>query len=236
MASKGVWVTPRDYSLDLRFGAIFSFLISFLVWTCEQICGMMSFLETLEKLFNTRDLYQVLSLDKSASESEIKRAYRRKSLEVHPDRVPRAEKVVATEKFQALSRVHSVLSDQDKKAVYDDSGEVEDDIVVQERDWDAYWRILFKKITVEDIREFEASYKGSEEEENDLKSAYIDYEGDMDAIMENVLCATVEDEPRYREIIQRLVDAKEIPKYKKFTNEEKRKKKARKQKVSVFIN
>ena len=102
MASKGVWVTPRDYSLDLRFGAIFSFLISFLVWTCEQICGMMSFLETLEKLFNTRDLYQVLSLDKSASESEIKRAYRRKSLEVHPDRVPRAEKVVANRKIPSV--------------------------------------------------------------------------------------------------------------------------------------
>ena len=191
----------------------------------------MSFLKTLEKLFETRDLYQVLSLSKSASESEIKRAYRRKSLQVHPDRAPPEEKISATEKFQALSRVHSVLSDPDKRALYDESGEIDDEMVVQERDWEAYWRILFKKITVEDIKEFEVSYKGSEEEMADLKSAYLDYKGDMDAIMENVLCATLEDEDRYREIIERLISSKEVPKYETFTNEGKGKKKARKQKV-----
>jgi len=192
----------------------------------------MSFFETLETHFGTRDLYEVLRLTKAASESEVKRAYRKKSLEVHPDRAAEKDKATATEKFQCLSRVYSVLSDQDKRALYDESGEVDDDVVVQERDWDAYWRLLFQKITVEDIAEFEKNYKGSEEEVNDLKSAYLDYQGDMDAILENVLCATVDDDERFRGIIEELISKEDLPKFPAFVSEGKKKKKARKQKVS----
>lgn len=194
----------------------------------------MSFFETLERLFGVRDLYEVLHLTKTASESEIRRAYRKKSLQVHPDRASEADKTTATEKFQCLSRVYTVLSDPDKKALYDESGEVDDDVVVQERDWDAYWRLLFQKVTLEDIAEFEKQYKGSEEEKSDLKAAYLDYEGDMDTIMENVLCATIEDEERFREIIEMLIAKEGLPKFPAFVNEGKMKKKARKQKVSVY--
>ena len=192
----------------------------------------MSFFETLETHFGTRDLYEVLRLTKAASESEVKRAYRKKSLEVHPDRATEEDKATTTEKFQCLSRVYSVLSDQDKRALYDESGEVDDDVVVQERDWDAYWRLLFQKITVEDIAEFEKNYKGSEEEVNDLMSAYLDYQGDMDAILENVLCATADDDERFRGIIEELISKEDLPKFPAFVNESKRKKKKKKKKVS----
>ena len=57
---------------------------------------------------------------------------------------------------------------------------------MQDRDWGDYWRLLFPKITVEDIRSFEVKYKGSEEESEDLKRAYLRHEGDMDRIMEDV--------------------------------------------------
>lgn len=192
----------------------------------------MSFFETLEKHFGTRDLYEVLRLTKAASESEVKRAYRKKSLEVHPDRAAEEDKATATEKFQYLSRVYTVLSDQDKKALYDETGEVDDDVVVQERDWDAYWRLLFQKITVQDIAEFEKNYKGSEEEINDLKSAYLDYQGDMDAILENLLCATVDDVERFTGIIEELISKEDLPKFSAFVNDDKKKKKTRRQKVS----
>lgn len=196
----------------------------------------MSFFETLETHFGTRDLYEVLRLTKAASESEVKRAYRKKSLEVHPDRAKEEDKATATEKFQCLSRVYSVLSDQDKRALYDESGEVDDDVVVQERDWDAYWRLLFQKITVEDIAEFEKNYKGSDEEVNDLKSAYLDYQGDMDTILENVLCATADDDERFRGIIEELISKEDLPKFPAFVNESKKKKKARKQKVRIYFS
>ena len=192
----------------------------------------MSFFETLEALFGVRDLYEVLHLTKTASESEIKRAYRKKSLQVHPDRASDEDREEATKRFQCLGQVYSVLSDPDRRAIYDESGEVEDDIIVQERDWEAYWRLLFKKITVEDIAEFEKQYKGSEEEMSDLKAAYLDYEGDMDAILENVMCATVDDDERFRKIIKELISKENLPKFPAFVNEGKKKKRARKEKVS----
>ena len=196
------------------------------------LTAKMSFFETLETLFGVRDLYEVLHLTKTASESEIKRAYRKKSLQVHPDRASEEDREEATKRFQCLGQVYSVLSDPDRRAVYDESGEVEDDIIVQERDWEAYWRLLFKKITVEDIAEFEKQYKGSEEEMSDLKAAYLDYEGDMDAILENVMCATVDDDERFRKIIKELISKENLPKFPAFVNEGKKKKRARKEKVS----
>ena len=195
----------------------------------------MAFLDKLDQLYGTRNLYEVLQLDKTASEPEIKRAYRRTSLQVHPDRVAPEERAVATEKFQALSKVHSILSDQGKRDLYDESGEIDEEIVVQERDWDAYWRLLFKKITVEEIKEFERAYIGSEEERNDVKSAYVDYEGDMEKILENVLCCTVDDEGRLREIIEELIKKKEVPKFKAFTHESESNKRTRKKKVYLSL-
>ena len=65
---------------------------------------------------------------------------------------------------------------------------------MQDRDWTDYWRLLFKKVTVDDITAFEKSYKGSEEEAETLRSAYVDCEGDMEKILEEVsvcLCVCV---------------------------------------------
>ena len=58
---------------------------------------------------------------------------------------------------------------------------------LQKKDWAQYWRILFS-LSVEDIRSFEKTYKGSEEECGDLKIAYLKHEGDMDHILEEVEC------------------------------------------------
>ena len=60
-------------------------------------------------------------------------------------------------------------------------------LVIQDRDWTDYWRLLFKKVTVDDITVFEKSYKGSEEEVETLRSAYVDCEGDMERILEEVI-------------------------------------------------
>lgn len=73
--------------------------------------------------------------------------------------------------------------------MYDEDGTVDeenDTILKQDRDWSEYWRLLFSKVKIEDIKSFEESYKGSEEERDTLKSVYVDSEGDMDAIMDGV--------------------------------------------------
>ena len=69
-----------------------------------------------------------------------------------------------------------------------------------------------------DIAKFEEEYKGSEEELADLKAAYLDGDGDMDYIMDNVLCATQdEDEARFSDVIKKWIAAGDVPDLKKFS-------------------
>ncbi|XP_043534572.1 dnaJ homolog subfamily C member 9 [Chiloscyllium plagiosum] len=190
----------------------------------------MGLLEQCEETFGTSDLYQVLGVRSGASEGEIRRGYRKVSLQVHPDRVTDVEKEKATEKFQILGKVYAVLSDGEQRGLYDEQGIVDEeaDIVKQDRDWEEYWRLLFKKVTVADIKEFEAKYKDSEEEMTDIKQAYLDFEGDMDGIMESVLCSTPGDESRIRAILEAAIKAQELPAYTAFTKETASKQRARK--------
>lgn len=67
-----------------------------------------------------RDYYQVLGVDKNASPDEIKKAYRKKAMEFHPDKNPGDN--VAEEKFKEANEAYEVLSDGDKKARYDQYG------------------------------------------------------------------------------------------------------------------
>lgn len=66
------------------------------------------------------DFYDVLGVGRKASDAEIKKAYRKKSLQYHPDKNPSED---AADKFAEVARAYEVLSDEDKKAAYDDGGE-----------------------------------------------------------------------------------------------------------------
>ena len=59
----------------------------------------------------------------------------------------------------------------------------------------------------------------------------MEYEGDMEQILENVLCCTVDDEPRFAEILTDLVNKEELPEYQAFTKENKKQKTGRRKKV-----
>jgi molecular chaperone DnaJ len=67
-----------------------------------------------------RDYYEVLCVDRSATEQELKKAYRKLALELHPDRNPGDP--TSEEKFKEASEAYQVLSDQDKRSVYDRYG------------------------------------------------------------------------------------------------------------------
>lgn len=66
------------------------------------------------------DYYEKLGLTKTASESEIKKAYRKLALKYHPDKT--AGDKVAEEKFKEVSEAYAVLSDSEKKSEYDTYG------------------------------------------------------------------------------------------------------------------
>ncbi len=67
-----------------------------------------------------RDYYEVLGVSKSASEAEIKKAYRKLAKENHPDLHPGDKEAEA--RFKEINEAYEVLSDADKKARYDQFG------------------------------------------------------------------------------------------------------------------
>lgn len=72
-----------------------------------------------------RDYYEVLGLQKGASTDEIKKAYRKLAIKWHPDRWQQAsdaEKKTAEENFKELAEAYGVLSDDNKRARYDQFG------------------------------------------------------------------------------------------------------------------
>lgn len=68
----------------------------------------------------TKDYYEVLGVDKSASAEDIKKAYKRMAIKYHPDRNPDDKEAEA--KFKEAAEAYSVLSDADKRARYDQFG------------------------------------------------------------------------------------------------------------------
>jgi molecular chaperone DnaJ len=73
----------------------------------------------------TRDYYEVLGVNRNATENEIKKAYRKLALQYHPDRNQGDKK--SEEKFREISEAYSVLSDPQKRAQYDQYGRVLDE-------------------------------------------------------------------------------------------------------------
>ena len=108
----------------------------------------MPLLDDCLQFFQTKDLYAVLQLERTASVEEIKKSYRRLSLKYHPDRHDSLAKEQMTRVFQTLSKVHFVLSDADKRSFYDSTGLVDkEDGLDGAADWDDYFRALFPKIS-----------------------------------------------------------------------------------------
>ncbi|MDG1728373.1 MAG: molecular chaperone DnaJ [Algibacter sp.] len=67
-----------------------------------------------------RDYYEILGINKSASTAEIKKAYRKKAIEFHPDKNPDDKDAEA--KFKEAAEAYEILSDDNKKARYDQYG------------------------------------------------------------------------------------------------------------------
>ena len=67
-----------------------------------------------------RDYYEILGVARTATDSQIKTAYRKLAMECHPDRNPGDH--AAEEKFKEAAEAYAILSDSDKRSKYDRFG------------------------------------------------------------------------------------------------------------------
>lgn len=164
-----------------------------------------------------KSLYDILGVEKTANQQEIKKAYYKLALRLHPDKNPDDEE--AKEKFQQLQKVISILGDDEKRAVYDQTGCVDDadlagDVI---QNLQAFFRAMYKKITEADIEEFEANYRGSDLEKKDLIEMYKKYKGNMGRLFCCMLCSDPKlDSHRFKDIIDEAIAAGELKPTKSF--------------------
>lgn len=160
---------------------------------------------------NEKSLYKLLGVERTASQQEIKKAYYKLALRLHPDKNPGDEE--AKEKFQQLQKVIAVLGDEEKRALYDQMGYVEDadlagDVVQSLYE---FFRSVYRKVTEADIEEFEANYRGSDSEKNDLINLYKKCKGNMNKLFCSMLCSDPKlDSHRFKEILDGAIASGEI--------------------------
>ncbi len=70
-----------------------------------------------------KDYYKILGVGKTASDAEIKKAFKTQARKCHPDMHPENEKAKWTEKFKDLNEAYTVLSDKQKRTIYDQVGQ-----------------------------------------------------------------------------------------------------------------
>jgi DnaJ homolog subfamily C member 9 len=100
-----------------------------------------------------------------------------------------------------------------------------------EFNWTDFYRAQFKEIINSDaIERFKKEYQGSEEEKMAVIESYVMNEGDLDAVYEEVMLSNpLDDDERYRAIIDAEIDAKRVEAYDAYTKETKASKRRRKE-------
>ncbi|KAJ2155961.1 hypothetical protein GGF46_005498 [Coemansia sp. RSA 552] len=173
------------------------------------------------------DLYELLGVQRTAGDEELRKAYRKQALRTHPDKWAHldsgsAEAQAKTLAFQQLGFAYAVLKDTKRRARYDKTGSVDESVVEDGKDWDAYFRELWSGVVdASTIAEFSKTYKGSAEEHADILAAYTQHKGDLDLVFTEVMLAEVDDEPRFVELIEAAIKEKSLKRTKAFTRSKK---------------
>lgn len=186
---------------------------------------------TVDEAPTAIDPYAILGIEKEATSSQITSAYRKAALKCHPDKVSADEKDAAHAKFQEVAFAYAILSDERRRKRYDTTGRTEESLDLEDDDfnWTDFFRNQYKDVvTAEKIDDFARSYKGSEEEREHVLRAYEKVKGNMDKLYNEVMLSDVlEDDERFRAIIDKGIRDGEVDGFEAYTGETEKKRKAR---------
>ncbi|RAK95068.1 DnaJ domain protein [Aspergillus ibericus CBS 121593] len=176
------------------------------------------------------DLYDILGVQEDATPDQIKTAYKKMALKHHPDKVPQSQKEEANTKFQQIAFAYAVLSDEKRRKRYDRTGST---AVAVYRDDDFNWVDFYREqfsaaIDENALDQIKKDYQGTEEEAKDVLAAYETHRGDLDKVYESVmLCNVIDDDERFRAIIDTAIAEGRTKEYKKYVEEPEKKRQLR---------
>jgi len=147
------------------------------------------------------------------------------------DKVQHHERDSAHTKFQEIAFAYAILSDERRRRRYDTTGNTSESLQIEddEFNWSAFFKAQWADaVTVEKLNDFKTTYKYSEEERQDVLATYRSVNGDLDMVFTQVMLSNpLEDEDRFRSIINDAIAAGEIDAHKAFTHESEDKKRRR---------
>lgn len=180
----------------------------------------------------TIDPYEVLHLSKTATADEVKSSYRKLALKHHPDKARPEDRESAHKTFQEIAFAYGILSDERRRRRYDSTGNTAESANIDDDDfnWVDFFREQSENVVRGDmIEQVKREYQGTEEEQNDVLTAYEEGQGNMDAVFESVMCSEVlVDEERFRKIINDAIAKDEVEAYSRYTKESKKSREKRK--------
>ena len=151
------------------------------------------------------------------------------ALKYHPDKMEKSD-ATAGDMFQKILCAYNILKDTNKRAIYDKTGVVSDkDPTSVEQFVEAYqyYRNEFPELREQDIESFEQKYRNSIEEKNDLIEFYLDNEGKMTLILQNIILSRNSDIKRFLKFFEQELKSgeqkEELLKWKKNFNKTKKK-------------
>ena len=161
----------------------------------------------------SENLYSLLGLQKTASNSEIRKAYKRLVFLCHPDK--NKSDPNASTKFSNISRAYKILSNPASRKLYDETGEYDEENEGEIKITETlnYFRKIYSP---KDIESFEKKYVNSKDEEEDLINFYNENGGDIKKILEWIPFSKNEDVQRYIKIYEKLFKNKTLKKNKKY--------------------
>jgi DnaJ family protein C protein 9 len=108
------------------------------------------------------DPYETLGVLSTATATEIRTAYRKRALAIHPDKAKPEERDSAHKEFQNLALAYAVLSDEKRRNRYDRTGSTTESAVGDEDfDWGSFFREQYHEINHEAIEKFKKEYQGN---------------------------------------------------------------------------
>ncbi|KAI9637627.1 uncharacterized protein MKK02DRAFT_43553 [Dioszegia hungarica] len=171
-------------------------------------------------------LYIALTIARTATPEDVRKAYRKLALKYHPDKhgsKGEDDKERMGKEFQKIGFAYAVLSDEGRRKRYDANGKTAENAFTdaEEMGWDAYFESLFQRVDRKMLDDHKEKYQDSQDELDDLEEAYNKSEGSLPSILQGIPHATHEDESRLIGLVEDLISSGKLERTKAWTKSSK---------------